>query len=76
MSTSIFRPVRPVSPAGPPMENLPLGFMKYFVRESISSSGTILRTTCSIRSLEITSLSTSGACWALSTTVSTRLGTP
>ena len=31
VSTIIFLPVKPVSPTGPPIKNLPVGLIKYFV---------------------------------------------
>ena len=58
----ILRPVRPVSPCGPPITNLPVGLMKYFVSDVKSSAGTTGLITFSMRSCLICSKVTSGSC--------------
>ncbi len=71
VSTMIFLPVSPESPCGPPITNLPVGFMYIFISSSISSGGMISFITCFIKSSLICSLVTSGSCWVEMTTVST-----
>ncbi len=70
----IFLPVKPESPCGPPITNLPVGFMKYFVFSSNNSAGTIVLITCSIKSFSIVFLSTSGPCCVEITIVSILTG--
>ena len=73
----ILRPVRPVSPIGPPLTNRPVGLMwnTHFLVSSISA-GMVGRMTCSIMSLRIRSALASAACWVEITTVSTATGLP
>ncbi len=77
MSTMIFRPVRPVSPIGPPVTNRPVGFTWMTHRSrSMSSAGIVGRMTCSMTSSRIRWAPTSGLCCVDTTTVSTARGTP
>jgi hypothetical protein len=68
----IFRPVKPVSAWGPPRMKRPEGLMRYSVSPSLRySAGMAWRTTSRIRSSLSCSCSTSGECWAETTTVFT-----
>ena len=69
----IFRPVRPVSPTGPPMTNRPVGLMKIRVSLSTNSLGTTGLITYLIRSFFSFSSFTSSSCWAEMTMASMRL---
>ncbi len=72
----ILRPVRPQSPTGPPMTNLPVGLMWYWV-DSESHSAGITTSMISRRTMRrSSSWSISGACWVDSTTASTPHGMP
>ncbi len=77
----ILRPVRPQSPTGPPITNLPVGLTRKFsavnrLASSYSSAGMIGLTTCSHRSLRIVvAESTPSACWVEIRTFSTATGT-
>ncbi len=77
MSTMIFRPVRPVSPMGPPVTKRPVGLMWYVTRfGSIRCLGIVGSTTCSIMSSRILERPVSGPCCVEMTTVSTDTGLP
>ena len=77
MSTMILRPVRPVSPMGPPVTKRPVGLMWYVtLLGSIRCLGMVGRTTCSMMSFLIVSRLASGPCWVEMTTVSTLTGLP
>src|SRR5450759_4710887 len=64
----ILRPVRPQSPAGPPITNLPVGLMWYLVPLCSHFAGSTGFRTCS-RTASIRSFClTDGSCWVDSTT--------
>src|SRR3989304_3132268 len=71
----IFRPVRPLSPWGPPTSNRPVGLTKYRVFLSSRFFGRTRFTTFSITSSLIVFCETSGACWVETTMVSIRIDT-
>ena len=77
MSTMIFRPVRPVSPMGPPVTKRPVGFtwMTHLSR-SMSSAGIVGLITCSMMSSRMREAPASGPCCVETTTVSTARGLP
>ena len=70
----ILRPVRPVSPCGPPMTNVPVGLTCRIIASSTSAAGSTAGSTCSRTSASICSSVTSSLCWVESTTVWTRRG--
>ena len=78
----ILRPVRPQSPIGPPISNLPVGLTRKFCFvfsffSSNSSAGRIGWTTCSHRSgLISVSESTPGLCWVEMRIFSISIGRP
>ena len=72
----ILRPVSPASPIGPPVTNRPVGLTWMIGSVSRSSRGIVGRTTASVMSSRRRSTSTSGSCWAETTTVRTATGVP
>ena len=72
----ILRPVRPVSPLGPPITNRPVGLTWILVRGVSSLAGTTGLITCSrIASSIILSLAFS-SCWVDTTIASTPVTSP
>src|SRR6185369_12887439 len=72
----ILRPVSPASPIGPPVTKRPVGLTCMTGSWWRSSVGIVDRMTASTISLRSRSARTSGSCWADTTTVLTRFGTP
>ncbi len=70
----ILRPVRPVSPCGPPMTKRPVGLMWKMVRSSINSAGMTGRMTFSITASRRSRLLTFGECWVEMTMALARTG--
>ncbi len=72
----ILRPVRPVSPCGPPTTKLPVGLIRYSVSLVSIDLGSTALTIFSMQNFSISACSAPAACWVEMTTFVMRVGLP